>query len=89
MALETGASLSLKIVFILSNSAGNDVMRHFAAFHLGLHCLPMYPFRGFKYTCTKGYKIASSPNSTNDIVSRRPNMMIKYTAFVDVYLCNL
>ena len=28
----------------LSNSAGPDEMLHFAAFHLGLHCLPKYPF---------------------------------------------
>ena len=27
-------------------------MQHNAAFHLGLHCLPKYPFRGFHYTCT-------------------------------------
>ena len=32
---------SLKIVFILANSA---------AFHLGLHCLLKYPFRGFQNT---------------------------------------
>ena len=24
--------------------------RHNVAFHLGLHCLPKYPFRGFWYT---------------------------------------
>ena len=37
---------SLKIVFILANSAGPDEMLHFAVFHLGLHCLPRY----LKYT---------------------------------------
>ena len=25
-------------------------MLHFAAFHLGLHCLPKYPLRGFRNT---------------------------------------
>ena len=35
---------SLNIVFILANSAGPDEMLHVAAFHLGLHCLPKYPF---------------------------------------------
>ena len=35
---------------ILANSAGPDEMQHDAAFHLGLHCLPKYPFRGFQYT---------------------------------------
>ena len=61
-------------------------MQHFATFHLGLHCLPMYLFSCFQYTCTKDYKIACSPNSTNDIASAgRPNIMIKYAAFVDVY----
>ena len=32
--------LSLKIFFVFSNSADPDVMPHYAAFHLGLHCLP-------------------------------------------------
>ena len=42
---------SLKIVSILANSAGLDEMPHFEPFHLGLHFLPKYPFRGFQ--CTK------------------------------------
>ena len=33
------AFLSLKIVFILANSADPDEMPHKAAFHLGLHYL--------------------------------------------------
>ena len=42
--------LSLNAVLILANSADPDEMQHLAAFHLGLHCLPKYPFRGFQYT---------------------------------------
>ena len=38
--------LSLKIILMLANSADIDEMEHYAAFHLGLHCLPEYPFRG-------------------------------------------
>ena len=34
-----------KIKTILANSADPDEMLHYAAFHLGLHCLPKYPFR--------------------------------------------
>ena len=41
---------SLKIVFILVNSADLDEMLHYAAFHPGLHYLPKYPFTGFQYT---------------------------------------
>ena len=41
---------SLKVVLTLSNSADPDEMQHYAAVHLGLHCLPKYPFRGFQYT---------------------------------------
>ena len=41
--------LSLKVVLILVSSAGSDEMQHHAAFHLGLHYLPKYPFRGFKF----------------------------------------
>ena len=38
---------SLKIVFILVDSAGPDEMPQYGAFHLGLHCLPKYPIKGF------------------------------------------
>ena len=34
--------MSLKIVFVLANSTDPDEMPHFAAFYLGLHCLPKY-----------------------------------------------
>ena len=33
--------LSIKIVFTVTNSLDPDEMLHTAAFHLGLHCLPM------------------------------------------------
>ena len=42
--------VSLKVVLILANSADIDEMQHYAAFHLGLHYLPKYPFRVFQYT---------------------------------------
>ena len=42
--------LFLKVVLILENSANSDEMQHNAAFHLGLHCLPKYPFGSFPYT---------------------------------------
>ena len=42
--------LSLEFVLILADSADPDEMQHYAAFHLGLPCLPKYPFRGFQYT---------------------------------------
>ena len=34
--------------------ADPDEMPHYAIFHLGLHCLPKYPFRSNQYT--KGYR---------------------------------
>ena len=37
--------LTVRIVFILANSLGPDEMQQYAAFHLGLHCLPKYTFR--------------------------------------------
>ena len=40
---------SLKKVFIIANSAGPDEMQHYAAFHLGLHCLPNCLLKGFQY----------------------------------------
>ena len=44
---------SLRIDFFIANSAYPDEMPHIVAFHLGLHCLQKYPFRGFQ--STKGY----------------------------------
>ena len=40
--------LSLKIVFILANSADPDEMLHYVASHLGLHGLPKYLFIGIQ-----------------------------------------
>ena len=40
--------LSLKIDSVLANSADPNEMPHYAAFHLGLHCLPKNLFRGFQ-----------------------------------------
>ena len=41
--------LLLKIDFILANNAGLDEMPHYAAFHLGLHCLPKYMSTGIQF----------------------------------------
>ena len=35
--------MSLKVVLILANSADPDEMQQYAAVHLGLNCLPMFP----------------------------------------------
>ena len=40
--------LSLKIDFLLANSVDPDEMWQNAAIHLGIYCLPKYPFRGFE-----------------------------------------
>ena len=37
--------LSLKIDFVLTNIGDPDETPPNGAFHLGLHCLPKYPFR--------------------------------------------
>ena len=48
--LNHGKFLSMKAVFILANSADLDEMQHNAAFHLGIHFLSKYPYRGFQFT---------------------------------------
>ena len=40
----------VKIFFTFTNSVDPDEMQHYAAFHLGLHCLQKYSFRGFLNT---------------------------------------
>ena len=37
-------------LFTFTNSVDPDEMQHYAAFHLGLHCLKNYSFRGFPNT---------------------------------------
>ena len=44
------AFICLKIIFTFTNSVDPDEMQHYAAFHLGLHCLQKYSFRGFLNT---------------------------------------
>ena len=40
----------LKIFFTFTNSVDPDEMQYYAAFHLCLHCLQKYLFRGFPNT---------------------------------------
>ena len=40
----------MKVVLIIANSEDTDEMQYYAAFHLSLHCLPKYPFKGFQFT---------------------------------------
>ena len=41
----------LKILFtLITNSVDPDEVLYYATFHLGLQCLPKYPFRGFQFT---------------------------------------
>ena len=48
----------LKTYFTFTNSVVPDEMQHHAAFHLGLHCLQKYLFRGFpKYKGLKNLMI--------------------------------
>ena len=37
--------MSLTVDLIFANSADPDEMQQYAAFHLGLHCLPKYPIK--------------------------------------------
>ena len=39
---------SLRVVFMLANTADLDEMPHIAAFNIGLYCLSKYSFRGFQ-----------------------------------------
>ena len=44
----------LKFLLTLTTSVDPDEMPHYAAFHLGLHCLSKCLFINFPYTCTQG-----------------------------------
>ena len=45
---------SLKIDFVLANSADSYEMPHYVAFHMGLHFLPRYPLGKIKNKCVLG-----------------------------------
>ena len=45
----TTAFLSLEIDLVLASSADHDEMPHYAEFHLGLHCLQKFQFKGFMF----------------------------------------
>ena len=40
----SGYNCKLKIIFTFTNGVDPDEMQHYAAFHLGLHCLQKYSF---------------------------------------------
>ena len=48
MALNYDVFLSMRVVLILANSADPDEMQHYAAFHLGLHCLSKFQYKANK-----------------------------------------
>ena len=48
--LKKNVFFCLKIFFTFTNSVDPDEMQHYAAFHLGIHCLPKYSFGGFPNT---------------------------------------
>ena len=43
--------MKINFVFIFANSAETDEMPHYAAFHLGLHCLPKVPVNEKSQLC--------------------------------------
>ena len=42
--------LSLRIVFTLTKRVDPDERQHYETFHMRLHCLAKYLFRGLQYT---------------------------------------
>ena len=51
----------LAIVFNLAKSVEPDKIWHYAAFHLGLHCLPKYLFSGIPNEIVMIYTTRSWP----------------------------
>ena len=72
---------SLNIVFILANIADPEEMPPYAAFHLGLHCLP-------KYLCTRltndSACILKAEPGKLDIERREPGIL-----FISLQVCSL
>ena len=55
-------------------------MPHYAAFHLGLHCLPKYPFKGFR--SSKG-KIGVNVACIEHRATEGPNLFSKSPLFIN------
>ena len=79
--LKNNVFLSLKVVLILPNSADPDEMQHYAAFHLGLHCLSKYQFRGFQHTKGLQFKkeFLSKQRKKKDHVVNSPLSVILFS----------
>ena len=79
-------SFSLKINFVLVNSADPNEMRHYAAFHLGLYCLPKYQFF-LGFTVLKGLDIAfthkGSAINTKDLTSWTSQSLVPMASLVN------
>ena len=65
----------LNVVLILANSVDPDEMQHYAAFHLGLHCLRKVPAWGF-------------PVYKGKCISRRHKQTKEFTRFTGSKLDN-
>ena len=72
----------VKIYFTFTNSADPDEIQHYAAFHLGLHCLQMYLFRvspqGLKNPLVSSYFTVNIWYGQVKITSCLPNKMIYF-----------
>ena len=68
--------LSLKVIVIIANSVHPNEMQQYAAFHLGIHCLPKYlTIRlGVVYKCLRVIGIYHHIEKTNGL--QRSNLVI-------------
>ena len=65
--------LPLTVHLIISISVDPDEIQHYAAFYLGLHCLPKNLFRSFKFTKVNSFVcfVALRPKSTAKVMAGR------------------
>ena len=85
--LKTGFTvlLSLKVVLFLANSADLDEMQHYAAFHLGLHCLPKYLFDLILYVPSTIFQLCQDGSSwVEPVLSKDKCVLLKDTTVTPV-----
>ena len=75
-SLNNIVSLLLKIRFVVANIVDPDEMLHYAAFHLGLHCLLMYIFRSLQYAQGGAQCLSRASNTSLSLTAGRNHCVV-------------
>ena len=70
----------MTVALLRANSVEPGEMQHYAAFHLGLHCLPKYLLRGFQY---EGILFSSGTHAPPYLMAVRNSWKLRFISGVE------